>query len=166
VYLMVSMPVTGSRTTGAGVLDRRGHLGLEACRDAHAAHTYLAVACIAAPTRLLRWAGTQFTEAQVLDGLGARELAVTRCGGRTLLIRVNFIPGTPVDPRPALDSQVLEWDGTRLHEVAAFPACGGTDVAVLVARWGRALVAARPDRLIWGSDWPHLPDGSGTPARS
>ena len=28
-----------------------------------------------------------------------------------------------------------------------------------VAPWGRALVAARPDRLIWGSDWPHLPDG-------
>ena len=24
---------------------------------------------------------------------------------------------------------------------------------------GRALVATRPDRLIWGSDWPHLPDG-------
>jgi 2-pyrone-4,6-dicarboxylate lactonase len=24
---------------------------------------------------------------------------------------------------------------------------------------GRALVAARADRLIWGSDWPHLPDG-------
>ena len=25
--------------------------------------------------------------------------------------------------------------------------------------WGRTLVEARPDRMIWGSDWPHLPDG-------
>jgi predicted TIM-barrel fold metal-dependent hydrolase len=24
---------------------------------------------------------------------------------------------------------------------------------------GRSLVDARPDRLIWGSDWPHLPNG-------
>lgn len=28
-----------------------------------------------------------------------------------------------------------------------------------VAPWGKALVTARPDRLIWGSDWPHLPNG-------
>ncbi|MFI9383143.1 amidohydrolase family protein [Kutzneria sp. NPDC052558] len=28
-----------------------------------------------------------------------------------------------------------------------------------IASLGRALVAARPDRLIWGSDWPHLPNG-------
>lgn len=28
-----------------------------------------------------------------------------------------------------------------------------------VAPLGRALVATRPDRLIWGSDWPHLPNG-------
>jgi 2-pyrone-4,6-dicarboxylate lactonase len=28
-----------------------------------------------------------------------------------------------------------------------------------VAPIGRALVDARPDRLLWGSDWPHLPDG-------
>lgn len=28
-----------------------------------------------------------------------------------------------------------------------------------VAHIGRSLVATRPDRLIWGSDWPHLPDG-------
>jgi 2-pyrone-4,6-dicarboxylate lactonase len=28
-----------------------------------------------------------------------------------------------------------------------------------VAPLGRALVATRPDKLIWGSDWPHLTDG-------
>ena len=67
----------------------------------------------------------------MLDGLGARELAVARCGGRTLLVRINFILGTPADPQPELDSQVYEWDGGKLHEVATFPTCGGTDVAVL-----------------------------------
>ncbi|HMD91459.1 MAG TPA: hypothetical protein VKG80_02350 [Trebonia sp.] len=93
--------------------------------------TYLVVACIAAPTRVLRLADGQFTDVQILDGLGARELAVTRCGGRTLLIRVNFILGTPADPQPVLDSQVYEWEGGKLHEVATFPTCGGTDVAIL-----------------------------------
>jgi hypothetical protein len=93
--------------------------------------TYLVVACIAAPTRVLRLADGQLTQTQVLDGLGARELAVARCAGRTLLIRVNFILGTPADPHPALDSQVYEWDGGKLHEVATFPTCGGTDVTVL-----------------------------------
>jgi hypothetical protein len=80
--------------------------------------------------------GARFAEAQVLDGLGARELAVARCGGRTLLIRVNFILGTPADPRPALDSQVYAWDGGKLQEVATFPTCGGTDVAVLASDGG------------------------------
>ena len=28
-----------------------------------------------------------------------------------------------------------------------------------VTPWARALVTARPDRLLWGSDWPHLPSG-------
>ena len=93
--------------------------------------TYLVVACIAAPTRVLRLHGERFTEVQTLDGLGARELKVARCGGRTLLIRVNFILGTPAEPRPVLDSQVYAWDGGRLHEIASFPTCGGTDVAVL-----------------------------------
>jgi hypothetical protein len=93
--------------------------------------SYLVVACIAAPSRLLRLDGGYFTQAQVLDGLGAREVKVVRCAGRTLVIRVNFILGTPADPRPALDSQIYEWDGGKLHESATFPTCGGTDVAVI-----------------------------------
>jgi EPTP domain len=107
-----------------------GESGRAFATFADGGETYLVVACIAAPTRVLRLADDQFTEVQVLDGLGARELAVTRYGGRTLLIRVNFILGTPADPQPALDSQVYEWDGGKLHQVAAFPTCGGTDVAV------------------------------------
>lgn len=95
--------------------------------------TYLVVACITAPSRVLRLdvATGTFTEVQVLDGLGTRELKVAKVGGRTLVIRVNFILGTPADPRPELDSQVYEWTGGKLHEVAAFRTCGGTDVAVL-----------------------------------
>jgi 2-pyrone-4,6-dicarboxylate lactonase len=29
-----------------------------------------------------------------------------------------------------------------------------------VAHLARAIAEARPDRALWGSDWPHLPDGS------
>lgn len=35
----------------------------------------------------------------------------------------------------------------------------GDEPLSAVDRLGRALVRARPDRLIWGSDWPHLPEG-------
>jgi EPTP domain len=98
-----------------------------------AGETYLAVACIMAPSRVLRLdaAAGVFTEVQVLGGLGARELTAVRAGRRTLVIRVNFILGTPADPKPELESQVYEWDGGQLREVATFPTCGGTDVAVL-----------------------------------
>jgi len=93
--------------------------------------TYLAVACISAPVRVMRWDGERFTDVQTLDGLGARELAVVRRGGRLLVVRVNFILGTPADPHPVAGSQIYEWDGGSLRVVAQFPTCGGTDVAVL-----------------------------------
>lgn len=93
--------------------------------------TYLVVACISAPARVMRWDGERFTDVQALDGLGARELAVVRRDGRVLVVRINFILGTPADPRPVLDSQIYEWDGGSLRVAARFPTCGGTDVAVL-----------------------------------
>jgi hypothetical protein len=88
------------------------------------------VACISAPVGVMRWDGERFTDIQALDGLGARELAVVRCDGRLLVVRINFILGTPADPRPVLDSQIYEWDGGSLRVAARFPTCGATDVAV------------------------------------
>jgi hypothetical protein len=93
--------------------------------------TYLVVACISAPTRVLRWDGARFTGVQTLDGLGARELAVVRRDGCVLVVRINFILGTPADPHPVLDSQIYAWDGGSLQVIAQFPTSGGTDVAVL-----------------------------------
>jgi EPTP domain len=92
---------------------------------------YLLAACISAPTTVMRWDGDQFTHVQTLDGLGGRELAVVRAGGLLLVIRINFILGTPADPCPVLDSQIYAWDGAALRVAAEFPTCGGTDVAVL-----------------------------------
>ena len=79
----------------------------------------------------MRWDGERFTDVQVLDGLGARELAVVRRGDDLFVIRINFILGTPADPHPVLDSQIYEWDRGALRCAAQFPTSGGTDVAVL-----------------------------------
>lgn len=95
------------------------------------AATYLVVACIFAPTRVMRWDRDQFRVVQTLDGLGGRELTVVRRGDSILVVRINFILGTPAEPRPCLDSQIYEWDGRSLRVAAHFPTCGGTDVAVV-----------------------------------
>jgi hypothetical protein len=99
--------------------------------DASGAH-YLVVACIAAPTRVLRWTGSQFETVQVLEGLGGRELAVVELADRVLVVRINFILGTPAEPYPLLASQIYEWDGAALQVVTEFPTCGGTDASVRV----------------------------------
>lgn len=91
---------------------------------------YLVVACIAADSRVMRWSGERFEPVQVLEGLAARELAVVELNGRVLVVRINFILGTPADPDPVLASQLYEWDGAALRTIATFPTCGGTDVAV------------------------------------
>jgi hypothetical protein len=114
--------------------------------------TYLVVACISAPSRVLRWDGSRFAEVQVLDGLGARELAIASVGDRLLVVRVNFILGTPADPRPVLASQVYEWDGSALRVVAEFPTCGGTDVAVL----GRGADSGGVELVVSNSLTPEL----------
>ena len=94
-------------------------------------HHHLLVAGLEDPPRLLRWDGGRFEPHQQLEGLGARELRVFERAGRLFVARVNFILGTPQQPRPSLESQIYAWDGDGLRVVATFPTCGGTDVAVV-----------------------------------
>ena len=93
--------------------------------------TYLVVACIAAPTRVLRLGRTAVHAdpgPRRPRGQGAGRGPVR---GPDAAHPGQLHPRHPRRPRPALDSQVYEWDGGKLHEVATFPTCGGTDVAVL-----------------------------------
>jgi hypothetical protein len=94
---------------------------------------YLLVAGLEAAPVLWRWDGSLFRETQTLAGLGARELRVLQQSGRTYVVRVNFIEGTPADPNPLLTSQVYEFSDGELAVVAEFPTSGGTDVGLVTA---------------------------------
>jgi hypothetical protein len=94
---------------------------------------YLLVAGLLDPPQLMRWDGDRFEVVQTLDGLGAREIAVLRSANQLIVVRVNFILGTPADPRTALESQVYRWNSGGLELAARFPTSGGTDVAAIDA---------------------------------
>jgi hypothetical protein len=95
--------------------------------------SYLLVASLLDPPQLMRWDGDRFDVVQTLDGLGAREIAVLHCADELVVVRVNFILGTPADPSPALESQVYVWNAGALEVAARFPTSGGTDVAAVDA---------------------------------
>lgn len=92
--------------------------------------TYLVAAGLDQPPSVLRWDGARFV-ATGLDGLGTRELRVLEKDGRTYLIRVNFILGTPADPMPSLISQIYEWCDGGFVKVGDFPITAGTDAEVI-----------------------------------
>ncbi|MET8824568.1 hypothetical protein ABZX40_03695 [Streptomyces sp. NPDC004610] len=104
--------------------------------------THLAVARIDEASQVLRWdpAADAFTEHQLLDGPGGRELALVRTDRGLYLIRVNFIHGTPADPTAALNSQVYRWEMGRLELVEEFATTGGTDLEVLDSPEGPLVV--------------------------
>jgi predicted TIM-barrel fold metal-dependent hydrolase len=62
--------------------------------------------------------------------------------------------------RADLDQLLSVVDGGNCYVKLSGPYRVAGDKALSsVAPLGRALVRARPDRLLWGSDWPHLPNG-------
>jgi EPTP domain len=91
---------------------------------------YLLVGCLQSQSRLLRWDGRRFADHQTLDGLATREFAVIETPGALHVVRVNFILGTPADPRPSLDSQLYAWQDGRLTVAEEFPTTGAADVSV------------------------------------
>lgn len=92
---------------------------------------YLVVAAITEPPRLLRWDGAAFRPVQELAGQGARELTLVEASGRLLVIRVNFITGSPAAPEPSLWSQIYEWRDGGLDVLTEFRTVGGTDSEIL-----------------------------------
>lgn len=95
--------------------------------------TYLIVAGLLDPPQLRRWDGERFEIVQQLEGEGARRLTVVELDDALLVVRINFIVGTPTDPQPELDSEIYAFDEGRLRSVVRFPTTGGTDAAAILA---------------------------------
>jgi hypothetical protein len=115
---------------------------------------YLLAAGLLEPPVLMCWDGERFQTVQVLEGLGARELALVRLGDELIVVRVNFIAGTPEEPQPLLDSHLYAWSSGRLELVGRFPTCGGTDAAPLSGTDEALLVVANSltPELRFGTD--------------
>jgi hypothetical protein len=95
----------------------------------HEGATYLIVAGLLDPPHLRRWDGERFEIVQRLEGGGARRMAIVETAGALLVVRINFILGTPTDPQPVMDSELYVFDAGRLRPVSRFRTTGGTDAA-------------------------------------
>jgi hypothetical protein len=90
---------------------------------------WLAFANIFGESLLYRWNGDGFVQTQVLSGPGGREFALFRTAGDLYLVQVNFIHGTPAEPKTDLLSTLSRWDRGKFRQVQAFPTLGGTDAS-------------------------------------
>ncbi|WP_238011635.1 hypothetical protein KZZ52_14565 [Dactylosporangium sp. AC04546] len=98
---------------------------------------YLVAVSIANQPVVMAFGGGRFAPVGTLTGPGAREVKVVEVDGQGYLIRINFITGTPIVPRPSLMSQIYTIGrGGRFEVVAEFPTSGGTDADVIAIEGG------------------------------
>ena len=93
----------------------------------------VAFAAIADETAVYRWNGHEFDLTQVLSGPGGREFASLSRGGKSYLVQINFIEGSPKAPKTDLLSCIYEWSGEAWERVDQFETFGGTDAAFFEA---------------------------------
>jgi EPTP domain len=95
--------------------------------------SWLAFANLTGESRLYRWHDGAFVPHQSLGGPGAREFAVVRTDNGTFLVKVNFIQGTPAQPKTDLTSCIYHWQQGQFVVAAEFPTQGATDATVFKA---------------------------------
>jgi hypothetical protein len=91
---------------------------------------WLAFANLTGESFLHRWQGGRFVPHQSLGGPGAREFALARTEHGVFLVKVNFIHGTPAQPKTDLTSCIYHWREGQFVVVAEFPTYGATDAAI------------------------------------
>ncbi|MDB5583135.1 MAG: hypothetical protein JWR80_8311 [Bradyrhizobium sp.] len=94
---------------------------------------WLAFANLMGDSTLYRWNAGQFEATQRLGGPGGREFALFRAGHALYLVRVCFIQGSKLAPKPDLLSQVYHWRKGGFVLIEEFPTFGATEAAAFEA---------------------------------
>jgi hypothetical protein len=105
-------------------------------------YAWLAFANLMGESLLYRWKGNQFAMRQSLGGPGGREFALLRAAHALHLVRVCFIQGSKIDPKPRLNSQIYRWNEGGFHVIDEFETNGATEAAPFEADGKHYLVVA------------------------
>ncbi len=94
-----------------------------------AGECYLAFAVLLGDSVLYRWQAGSFVLQQKLSGPGGREFTSFFHDGALHLVLVNFLTGSPKEPKTDLDSLLFRLTDGRLERVHSFSTLGATDAA-------------------------------------
>jgi hypothetical protein len=107
-----------------------------------AQQAWLAFANLQRGVELYRWNGVAFAAHQHLGGPGARALQVLQAARGLYLINLNFIQGTPADPRVLKQSQLYHWAAAGFALRDTFATSAATDVTSFQSDGTRYVVVA------------------------